>query len=156
ESRMVLIIPPNFNNSLHHENKTQIQLITDASDPNVANTLSNYASAIINDFQQRFTGNQELPYTIHVETRMLYNPQLKGAYSFVAGVMSMVLMLVCTMMTAITIVREKEMGTMEVMLVSPVKPLKIITAKAVPYLLLSIINIASILLLSVYVLDVPI
>src|SRR5215218_4073410 len=87
---------------------------------------------------------------------MLYNPQLKGAYSFVPGVMAMVLMLVCTMMTAITIVKEKEIGTMEVMLVSPVQPLKIILAKAVPYLLLSIINIASILLLSVFVLDVPV
>jgi ABC-2 type transport system permease protein len=87
---------------------------------------------------------------------MLYNPQLKGAYNFVPGVMAMVLMLVCTMMTAITIVREKERGTMEVMLVSPVQPIKIILAKAVPYLLLSIFNIISILLLSVFVLDVPI
>lgn len=155
-SKMVMIIPQDFNGNLHHSNKSQVQLIADASDPNVANTLTNYASAIINDFQQRFTGNKELPYTIHTEIRMLYNPQLKGAYSFVPGVMSMVLMLVCTMMTAITIVREKEMGTMEVMLVSPIKPLKIITAKAVPYLILSIVNIASILLLSVFVLDVPI
>src|SRR6476620_10360324 len=88
--------------------------------------------------------------------RMLYNPQLKGAYSFVPGVMAMVLMLVCTMMTAITIVREKETGTMEVMLVSPIQPLKIIIAKAVPYLFLSIVNITSILLLSVFVLHVPI
>ena len=87
---------------------------------------------------------------------MLYNPQLKGAYSFVPGVMAMVLMLVCTMMTAITIVREKETGTMEVMLVSPVQPMKIVVAKAVPYLLLSIVNISSILLLSVFVLGVPI
>lgn len=87
---------------------------------------------------------------------MLYNAQLKGAYSFVPGVMAMVLMLVCTMMTAITIVCEKETGTMEVMLVSPIQPLKIIVAKAVPYLLLSIINIISILLLSVFVLEVPI
>jgi ABC-2 type transport system permease protein len=87
---------------------------------------------------------------------MLYNPQLKSSYNFVPGVMAMVLMLVCTMMTAITIVREKETGTMEVMLASPVQPLKIILAKAVPYLILSIINIISILLLSVYILDVPI
>jgi ABC-2 type transport system permease protein len=88
--------------------------------------------------------------------RMLYNPQLKGAYCFVPGVMAMVLMLVCTMMTAITVVREKEMGTMEILLVSPIRPMKIVMAKAVPYLLLSIVNIASILLLSVFVLDVPI
>jgi ABC-2 type transport system permease protein len=87
---------------------------------------------------------------------MLYNPQLKGAYSFVPGVMAMVLMLICTMMTAVTIVKEKELGTMEVMLVSPLQPLKIILAKAVPYLLLSLVNIISILVLSVYALDVPI
>jgi ABC-2 type transport system permease protein len=87
---------------------------------------------------------------------MLYNPELKGAYNFVPGVMAMVLLLVCTMMTAITIVREKEMGTMEVMLVSPMRPLMVVIAKAVPYLLLSVINITSILLLSVFVLGVPI
>ncbi|MDQ4139235.1 MAG: ABC transporter permease, partial [Bacteroidota bacterium] len=107
-------------------------------------------------FQDRITANNSLPFSIHTETRMLYNPQLQGAYSFVPGVMAMVLMLVCTMMTAITIVREKELGTMEILLVSPVKPLKIIVAKAVPYLLLSMLNIASILLLSVFVLQVPI
>ena len=88
--------------------------------------------------------------------RMLYNPQLKGAYNFVPGVMAMVLLLVCTMMTAITIVKEKEMGTMEVMLVSPMRPQLVVLAKAVPYLLLSIINITSILLLSVFALGVPI
>jgi ABC-2 type transport system permease protein len=87
---------------------------------------------------------------------MLYNPQLKGAYSFVPGVMAMVLMLVCTLMTAITVVREKERGTMEILLASPVRPLGIIVAKAVPYLLLSVINVGSILLLSVFVLNVPI
>ena len=87
---------------------------------------------------------------------MLYNPQLKGAYNFVPGVMAMVLMLVCTLMTAITVVREKETGTMEILLVSPMRPLAIIVAKAVPYLLLSVINVASILLLSVFVLEVPI
>src|SRR5213076_411029 len=123
---------------------------------NVANTLVSYASAIISDYQKRVTDDRKLPYTIKTEMRMLYNPQLKGAYNFVPGVMAMVLLLVCTMMTAITIVKEKELGTMEVMLVSPIQPLKIIIAKAIPYLLLSIFNIISILLLSVYVLDVPI
>jgi ABC-2 type transport system permease protein len=87
---------------------------------------------------------------------MLYNPELKGAYNFVPGVMAMVLLLVCTMMTAITIVREKEMGTMEVLLVSPMRPQMVVLAKAVPYLVLSIINIVSILLLSVFVLEMPI
>src|SRR6185295_729582 len=147
--KLAVVFPPHFN-------KAQVQLVADATDPNVANTLTNYATAVIMDYQKRITDERKLPYSINTEMRMLYNPQLKGAYSFVPGVMAMVLMLVCTMMTAITIVREKEMGTMEVMLVSPVQPIKIVVAKAVPYLLLSIINISSILLLSVFVLDVPI
>lgn len=154
--KLVVVFPQNFEQDLQHFNKSQVQLIADASDPNVATTLTNYATAVIMDFQNRITQNRKLPYTITTELRMLYNPQLKGAYTFVPGVMAMVLMLVCTMMTAITIVREKETGTMEVMLVSPVRPLKIVVAKAMPYLLLSILNIASILLLSVFVLDVPI
>ncbi|MCO4292295.1 ABC transporter permease [Solitalea sp. MAHUQ-68] len=154
--KMAIVFPQNFSEDLHHLNKAQIQLVADASDPNVANILTNYATAIIGDYQRRINTNTMLPYTIDTETRMLYNPQLKGAYNFVPGVMAMVLLLVCTMMTAITIVKEKEMGTMEIMLVSPMKPIMVIIAKAVPYLLLSIINIASILLLSVYVLEVPI
>lgn len=154
--KLALIFPPHFNEDLLHFNKAQVQLIADASDPNVANTLTNYASAIIMDYQNRITNERKLPYTIATEIRMLYNPELKGAYNFVPGVMAMVLLLVCTMMTAITIVREKEMGTMEVMLVSPMKPFRIVLAKAVPYLLLSSVNITSILLLSVYVLDVPV
>lgn len=154
--KLVIVFPQNFNNDLQHFNEGQVQLVADASDPNTANALNNYATAVIMDYQQRITNDRKLPYTIKTELRMLYNPQLKGAYNFVPGVMAMVLMMVCTMMTAITVVKEKEMGTMEVMLVSPIEPLKIIIAKAVPYLLLSMVNIATILLLSVFVLDVPI
>lgn len=154
--KLAVVFPKNFNEDLLHFNKAQVQLIADASDPNVATTLTNYATAIILDYQDRITQGREVPYTIKTEQRMLYNPQLKGAYSFVPGVMAMVLMLICTMMTAVTIVKEKETGTMEIMLVSPLQPFKIIVAKAVPYLLLSLINIASILLLSTFVLGVPI
>ena len=156
KAKIVVVFPPSFNSNLLHFNEAQVQLIADASDPNIATTLSGYATTIIKDYQLRLMKERKLPYTIHTTVRMLYNPQLQGAYSFVPGVLAMVLMLVCTMMTAITIVREKETGTMEVMLVSPVQPLKIILAKAVPYLFLSIINIISILLLSVFVLDVPV
>lgn len=154
--KLAVVFPKNFNEDLLHFNKAQVQLIADASDPNVATTLTNYASAVILDYQDRITQGRQIPYTIKTEQRMLYNPQLKGAYSFVPGVMAMVLMLICTMMTAVTIVKEKETGTMEIMLVSPLQPLKIIVAKAVPYLLLSLVNIASILLLSTFVLGVPI
>lgn len=151
-----LVIPDDFSGSFHSTGGTKVQLIADASDPNIANTLVNYATAIIQDMAAGASQGLQMPYVIRPETRMLYNPQLQGAYNFVPGVMAMVLLLVCTMMTALTIVREKENGTMEVLLVSPVKPIKIITAKAVPYLLLSFFNITSILLLSVFVLNVPI
>ena len=154
--RLAVVFPANFRNDLLHGNSAQIQLIADASDPNTANMLTNYATAIINDYQQSINQNQDLPYTIKTQVRMLYNPELKGAYNFVPGVMALVLMLVCTMMTSIAIVKEKEMGTMEVLLVSPLKPFRIIIAKTVPYLLVSVLNITSILLLSVYALDVPI
>lgn len=154
--KLAIVLPQNFSSDLDHFNKAQVQLIADASDPNVANTLTNYASAIIMDYQNRITNNRKLPYTISTEMRMLYNPQLKGAYNFVPGVMAMVLLLVCTLMTAITIVKEKEMGTMEIMLVSPMRPQLVVIAKAVPYLLLSLVNITTILLLSVFVLEMPI
>lgn len=154
--KLAVVFPKNFGSDLLHFNKAQVQIIADASDPNTATQLVNYASAIIMDYQNRITSNRKLPYTINTEMRMLYNPQLKGAFNFVPGVMAMVLLLVCTMMTAITIVKEKEMGTMEIMLVSPMRPQLVVLAKAVPYLLLSLINITTILLLSVYVLEVPI
>ena len=154
--RMAIVFPKNFRYDLLHSNRAQIQLIADASDPNTANTLTNYAGAIINDYQQSLNQNQDLPYTINTQVRMLYNPELKGAYSFVPGVMALVLMIVCAMMTSIAIVKEKEMGTMEVILVSPLKPFRIIIAKTIPYLVVSLFNIICILLLSVYVLDVPI
>lgn len=154
--RLAVVFPRGFRDDLLHTNHAQIQLIADASDPNTANTLTNYATSIINDYEQSINQNEPLPYTISTQVRMLYNPELKGAYSFVPGVMALVLMLVCAMMTSISIVREKEMGTMEVILVSPLKPFLIIIAKTIPYLLVSLVNIASILLLSVYALDVPI
>jgi ABC-2 type transport system permease protein len=154
--KIAIVFPENFGNDLQHFNRAQVQLVTDASDPNTANALANYATSIIRDYEKRITNDRKLPYTIKTEIRMLYNPQLKGSYSMVPGVMAMVLMLVCTLMTAITIVKEKELGTMEILLVSPLRPLKIIVAKAVPYLMLSIVNIATILLLSVFVLEVPV
>ena len=154
--KMAVVFPDKFQDELLHANKAPIQLIGDASDPNVANTLINYATAIILDYQEDMKGFQQYPYTINAEIKMLYNPQMKGSYNFVPGVMAMVLMLVCAMMTSISIVREKEMGTMEVILVSPIIPIRVVIAKMVPYFLLSTINIASILLLSVFVLDVPI
>jgi ABC-2 type transport system permease protein len=93
------------------------------------------------------------PITIH--TSLLYNPQMKSAYNFVPAIMGMLLMLICAMMTSVSIVREKEKGTMEVLLVSPVRPIKMIVAKAVPYLVLAFAILVSILLMARFVLGVP-
>ncbi len=154
--KLAVIFPANFNADLLHINKAQMQIIADASDPNTAVTLTNYLTIIVGDYQSSLMKNSNIPYRIQPEIRMLYNPELKGAHNFVPGVMALVLMLICVMMTSISIVREKELGTMEILLVSPFKPVYVILAKAVPYLILSWMNITSILLLSVFVLELPI
>jgi ABC-2 type transport system permease protein len=154
--KLAVIFPANFNENLLHQNKASIQIIADATDPNTANLLTNYVSAVVLDYQIQMNKTANVPYRITPQIRMLYNPQLKGAHNFVPGVMALVLMLVCVMMTAISIVREKETGTMEVLLVSPFKPVLVILSKATPYLFLSLINVISILLLSVFLLDLPV
>lgn len=137
-----------------------IQIITDATDPNKAKITAGYASAIISsaDLFEHARAVQEYytPSKINITTQMLYNPGMKGAYNFVPGVMGLVLMLICAMMTSLSIVKEKERGTMDLISVSPVKPLAVITAKVIPYLSLSIVNLVTILLLSKFALDVPI
>jgi ABC-2 type transport system permease protein len=153
--KMVVVFPEGLREDLLHGNKAQIELVADASDPNMATVVTSYASAIIEDYQEEILSDH-LPYQIVIKTRMLYNPELKGAYNFVPGVMGMVLMLICTMMTAVAIVREIEFGTMEVLLVSPLKPYMIVIAKALPYMVISFAIVCIILVLSVYALDVPI
>lgn len=154
--KMAIVFPANFNKDLLHQNKAQVQLITDASDPNTATTLSGYATQIIMDYQNELMQLQELPYRINTEVQMIYNPELKAAVNFVPGVMSLILLLVCVLMTSVSIVKEKETGTMEILLVSPFNPFLVIVSKAVPYLALSLINLTFILLLSVFVLRMPV
>ena len=154
--KLALVIPSGFNTSWEHLHEGKLQVIADAADPNTATQLSNYLNSIVQSYFLENNPTLQLPLQIVPEVRMLYNPQLKGAHNFVPGVMALVLMLVCVMMTAISIVREKEIGTMEVLLVSPFKPVLVILSKAVPYLFLSLVNVTSILLLSVFVLDLPV
>jgi ABC-2 type transport system permease protein len=133
-----------------------VQLITDATDPNTATTLQLYASAIIRDFQSDINDQFKLPYSLHTEVRMMYNPQLKGAYLFVPGVMGMILLLISAMMTSIAIVREKEINTMEIILASPLRPIVLILSKAVPYIVISMVNVTTILLIGVFILGLPV
>ncbi len=155
EIDMAVVFSHRFSDNLY-TGDANIQLIADATDPNMAVTRTQYASGIIASVQRELLPGGAKGATIVPNVRLLYNPQMKSAYNFVPGVMGLILMLICAMMTSISIVREKEMGTMEVLLVSPMKPLLIILAKAVPYFVLSFVNLSTILLLSVYVLNVPI
>lgn len=152
---MALVFDTQFADGLYNGD-ARIQLIADATDPNMATTQANYAASIISSLQQELLPPGSVVGSIVPDVKLLYNPQMKSAYNFVPGVMGLILMLICAMMTSISIVREKETGTMEILLVSPVKPLFIILAKAVPYFVLSFVNLATILLLSVYVLGVPV
>lgn len=154
--RMAVIFQNNFQSNLLHNKKADIQLITDASDPNIATIVSNYASAIINDVQTELNPNYQMPFQINIATRLFYNPQQIGAYSFVPGIMAMVLLLISTMMTSLAIVREKELGSMELLLASPMKPLVLILSKVVPYLIISLFNWLMIVILSVWLMEVPI
>ena len=153
---IVMVFSENFAENLLHTGEAAIQLVTDGTEPNQASSLTSYATNILNSCMQEMAMQYKTPFRIIPEVRMLYNPHMKGAYNFVPGVMGLILILICAMMTSIAIVREKEMGTMEVLLSSPLKPIHIILAKMLPYFTLSIVNLTTILLLSVFVLKVPI
>jgi ABC-2 type transport system permease protein len=154
--REVIVFEPNFAKTLEREGSAGIQIIADASDANTANIVSNYTKAIINSYVKNELFAQGLPYEIILEVRMLYNNSLKGVYMFVPGTMALILMLVSAMMTSISIAREKEMGTMEVLLVSPLKPLPIVIGKVIPYMVLSFVNAIVIIALSYFVFGMPI
>ncbi len=154
--KLAIVFPNNFNDDLHHLNKAQVQIIADASDPNTASTLTAYASNIIMDYQRELLNINSIPLQIKTDVRMIYNPELKGVYNFVPGVMALVLLLVCVLMTSVSIVREKEMGTMEILLVSPFNPILVILSKAVPYFFLSLVNLTIILILSTTLMGMPI
>jgi drug efflux transport system permease protein len=155
DARLALVFPVGFDQDLRHLGHAQIRLVADASDPNTASTVTNYAAAIVAQYQAEMAEGRAFQGAINVETRMLYNPQLKSSYMFVPGVMTLILMLLGAMMTSVSIVREKERGTMEVLLVSPMNPLILILGKAVPYVVLCLIDVLIILLLSYGLLDLP-
>lgn len=154
--KAVLTFEKDFSKNLIKENKATVQIIADATDPNTANTISNYVNAILQNYQQGLNKNTQISYQIVSQTRMVYNPELKSVFMFVPGVMTIILMLVSAMMTSISITREKELGTMEILLVSPLKPLQVIVGKVVPYIFLSVINASVIILLGLFVFKMPV
>ena len=156
EVKAVLVFEKDFGKNLKSTNLANVQIISDATDPNTANTVTNYIQSILQDYQREI--NLGIPGTVPIEvrSRMFYNPELKGVFNFLPGVMTVILMLVSAMMTSISIAREKEQGTMEVLLVSPLKPFQVIIGKVFPYIFLSIINAIVILLLGFVVFGMPV
>ncbi len=154
--KQVIVFERNFAQRLEREGKANIQVIADASDPNTAQMLYNYTNGIVQDYTKKKYAGFTIPVQIKSEVRMLYNENMVGAFMFVPGTMALILMLISAMMTSITIAREKEMGTMEILLVSPLKAPHIILGKVAPYLLLSVIDAFVVVFLGNVVFGVPI
>uniref|UniRef100_UPI003217D793 ABC transporter permease n=1 Tax=uncultured Draconibacterium sp. TaxID=1573823 RepID=UPI003217D793 len=154
--REVIVFENNFGKNLVKEGTAKMHLIADASDPNTAKLAISYTTAIVNDYIKKLYPEIQMPLQITPEVRMYFNEEMKSAYMFVPGVMALILMLISAMMTSISITREKELGTMEILLVSPLKPVQIIVGKVIPYLLLSIANAFIIVLMGHFVFEVPI
>lgn len=156
EVKAVLVFEKDFIKHLQTSKNAKVQVITDATNPNMANTISNYINSILQNFIQGKNQDNQQPFQIQTHIQLFYNPAMKSVFTFVPGVMTVILMLVSAMMTSISITREKELGTMEILLVSPLKPFQVIIGKVFPYLLLSIINATVILLLGYFVFQMPI
>ncbi|MDP5201916.1 ABC transporter permease [Flavobacterium sp. DG2-3] len=154
--KCAVIFPSNFGSDLQRLGGAKIQVIADASDPNTATIVTNYLNVIVRDYQQELNPSVGLNYQIVPELRQLYNEEQNGSLNFIPGVIALIFMIVSTALTSVAVVREKELGTMEILLVSPFKPIMVLIAKAIPYLVLSVINFILIILLSVYLLDVEI
>lgn len=151
----VIIFESELANKLEKENKASIQIITDASDPNLANMLINYTTSIIRDYQNEMKKyHNGFPF-IETEVKMIYNPELKSVFMFVPGLMAVILLLISALMTSVSITREKEFGTMEVLLASPLNPFQIVIGKVIPYILIAFIDAGIILYLAKFVFKMP-
>jgi ABC-2 type transport system permease protein len=157
KTKAVIVFEENFGARLMSEGKASLSIITDGSEPNVATLITNYTMAIVNNYSREINAIRvNGSFLIQAEVRMFYNPEMKSYFMFVPGVVTLILILICALMTSVTITREKESGTMEVLLVSPLKPVQIILGKVTPYFLLSFINVILILVMSWLVFKLPV
>ncbi len=156
DAKLVLVFSHDFEERIYTEGLVSLRLVVDASDANSALLAVNYAQGIINDYFKSYMGDIKLPWQVDAKPRMMYNEELKGVFMFVPGLMALILMLISALMTSVTITREKELGTMEPLLASPLKPAEIILGKVTPYVALSFVNAITIIILGVLIFKVPI
>lgn len=154
-ARQAVVLPANADRLLAGARPLSVQLITEAGDPNTGSLMQNYASAVIGRWHAERVPGAGAGVSIEPVGRMRYNPTLESANLFVPGLIALVLTIVAAMMTAISITREKEMGTMEMLLVSPLHPWQIVVGKVVPYVVLGFVNVLLVLGAARVVFDVP-
>lgn len=150
--KAAVLVEPGYPSNLLKSGVATIQIITDASDPNMAQTVSSQLSAMVTAWHRSAFAAEP---SLQTEVRLLYNPEMKSVFLFVPGLMAFILMLVSALMTSISVAREKEMGTMEMLLVSPLKPFEIIIGKVAAYIVLAGVNALTVTLLAIYVFGVP-
>lgn len=155
ELDVAVIFEDNFARRLS-KNDANIELIIDGSDPNRASIINIYTSTIIASNLNALNANLNTQSLITPRTTMLFNPQGESVYNFLPGILGMIMLIICAMMTSVSIVREKELGSMEILLVSPIKPFVIIISKFVPYFLISLCSLMVALCVSVFVLEMKI
>jgi ABC-2 type transport system permease protein len=153
EADVAVVFEPGFGAHVADGTPARVFLISDASDPNTGSTVQMYAAAVIRSYQAEIGATRGVQ--IMPQLRMQYNPTLESVNLFVPGLIALVLTLVSSMMTAISLSREKERGTMEILLVSPLRPWHIIVGKVMPYLLLAFANVVTALLAAWLVFNVP-
>jgi ABC-2 type transport system permease protein len=163
--KIVLRFPSDFSRDIHSGKDTSVQLIIDGADNNTATIIMGYANSIIPKFSRDMLGallrneGMSLPSqlaSVDLRPSIWYNPELKSTIFLVPGLIGLLLMSITVIRTSITIVREKERGTMESLLVTPLKPLELMIGKITPYIIISFIILALILLLARYIFQVPI
>jgi ABC-2 type transport system permease protein len=159
---MVLRIPYDFARQIKSDQSASVQVVVDATDSNAALIVGRYASIVISDFsltilQERLArlGAVQVKSPVTIEQRAWYNTNLSSRYSFVPGVIAMVVMLVSLMLTALAVVREKEIGTIEQILVSPIRPVEFMLGKTIPFIVISLLDMVVIILVGVFWFEVP-
>jgi ABC-2 type transport system permease protein len=152
--RQALVLPSEVERRIGRGDSLPIQLLTDGSDPNTGGIMQGYATAIVERwYRDLVPGHAGL--RIETQPRMRYNPTLESAHLFVPGLIAFVLTIVSALMTAISIAREKETGTMEMLLVSPIRPVAIVAGKVIPYIVLGFVSVLLVLVAARTVFEVP-
>ncbi len=157
-ARAAIVIPRDFSARLRAAEPTAVQVLIDGSDANTATIAQGYALAIVNQFvATRHAANPSTgPPPISIASRVWYNPELKSVNFIVPGVIAVIMMIVGAILTALSIVKEKERGTIEQILVSPIRPLEMMIGKLVPYMVIALLDLCIIICAGYLLFGVPI